>query len=86
MCKHYVARIGFDRSAVVEGRRSLQVLVRMMFEGQRGRAIEVHKYRPIRPLQSVVKENAKRGMRWVSTRDLAWGSANAAHNSQQVSE
>lgn len=83
MCKHYVARIGFDRSAVVEGRRSLQVLVRMMLEGQRGRAIEVHKYRPIRPLQSVVKES---GMRWVSTRDLAWGSANAAHNSQQVSE
>lgn len=56
MCKHYLARIGFDRSAVVEDRRSLQVRVQMMFGGQRGRAIEVHKYRRIRPLRSVVKE------------------------------
>lgn len=71
MCKHYLARIGFDRSAVVEDRRSLQVRVQMMVEGQRGRAIEVHKYRPIRPLRSVVKESAKRGMCQASTRDLA---------------
>lgn len=49
MYKHYLARIGFDRRAIVED-RSLQVRVRMMFEGQRGRAIEVHKYHPIRPL------------------------------------
>lgn len=69
--KHYLARIGFGRSAIVEDRRSLQVRVQMVFEGQRGRAIEVHKYRPIRPLRSVVKEGARRGMCRASTRDLA---------------
>lgn len=58
MCKHYLARIGFDRSVAVEDRRRLQVRVRMMFEGQRGRAIEAHKYRPSRPLRSVVKEQS----------------------------
>lgn len=77
MGKHYLARSGLGRSAVVEDRKSLQVQVQMIFEGQRGPAIEAHKYRPIRPLRSVVKESAKSGMRWVSTMDLARGSANA---------
>lgn len=39
MCKHYLARMGFGRSAVVEDRKSLQVRVRMMFEEQRDRVI-----------------------------------------------
>lgn len=86
MYKHYLARMGSDRSAVVEDRRSLQVRVRMMFEGQRGRAIEVHMYYPIRPLRSVVKGSAKNGLRSVSTRDLTRSSANAAQIEWSKSE
>lgn len=54
--------------------------MRMMFEEQRGRAIWVHMYYPIRPLRSVVKESAKSELRSVSTRDLRRGSADAAQN------